>query len=315
MAVVKMLPPDPSKPMELPSMDVDGIRRKYLDIPYTPSNPHPMRVLDLYLPDNGDGPFPTIIFMHGGAFVAGNKRDMQAMGAMEALTEGYAVACVEQRLAAMDMMTGKVTTEGLFPYPLFDFKAAIRFLRANAREYRLDPDRFVTWGTSAGGYHAAMAALTADIPAMDDLTLGYPEISGRVQAFIDWYGVGDLALQSDFTDKQPPMTMPDGTQLPSLNFADIFLGVKATEHPNLAYFASPETWVTKDAPPALIQVGSDDAVVPPDCSINLANRIASVCGTKRVTLDVFQGYAHGDMRMNEPENLSRVFSWLREKLK
>ncbi len=314
MPVAKLLPPDPSKPMELPSVDVSGISRKFLDIPYTPDKPHPMRGLDIYLPENGEGPFPTIIFLHGGAFLAGHKRDMQVMATLEAITEGFAVVSVDQRMVTMDM-TGKAAPDGLFPYPLFDFKAAIRFLRANAAQYKLDPNRFAAWGDSAGGYHAVMAALTADIPALDDLTLGYAAVSDKVQAVVDWYGVGDLLLQSDFSDKQPPMVMPDGKEFPSFNFANIFLGAKVTEHPNLAYFANPETWVTPDAPPFLIQFGTKDTVVPTGCSYNLARRIEEVCGKDRVTLDAFEGYGHSDMRMNEPANLSRVFNWLKEKLK
>jgi acetyl esterase/lipase len=273
-----------------------------------------MRTLDIYLPETGEGPFPTIIFLHGGAFVGGHKRDLQAMGTMEAITDGFAVVSVDQRMLTMTM-TGKTDEGGLFPYPLFDYKAAIRFLRKNADTYKLDPDRFATWGDSAGGYHAVMAAMTADVPAMYDPTLGYSEVSGRVQAVVDWFGVGDLALQSAFTDSQPPMKLPDGTEMPSFDFASMFLGVKATEHTNLAYLANPEIWVTPDAPPVLIQVGGDDAVVPIGCSLNLAKRIEEVCGKDRVTLDVFEGGAHGDPRMNEPDNLARVFTWLKEKLK
>lgn len=313
MAVIKVLPPDPSKPMELPSLDVSGIERKFLDISYTPDNPHPMRMLDIYLPDTGDGPFPTIIFLHGGAFIAGNKRDFQAVGTLEAINNGFAVVSVEQRLATMDM-TGKANPEGLFPYPLFDYKAAIRFLRANAEKYKLDPNRFATWGDSAGGYHAVMAALTQDVPFMYDPSLGFADVSGRVQAVVSWFGVGDLVLQSEFTDKQPPMVGPDGKEYPNLNYADVFLGVKATEHPNLAYFASPETWVNPSIPPVLLQAGYADEVVPFGCSGNLAKRIEEVCGKDRVTLDAFEGYTHGDMRFNDPENLRRVFDWLKEKL-
>ena len=210
-------------------------------------------------------------------------------------------------------MTGKANPEGLFPYPLFDYKAAIRFYGQTLRNTSLTRTA-LPHGEIRPAAIAVMAALTQDVPFMYDPSLGFADVSGRVQAVVSWFGVGDLVLQSEFTDKQPPMVGPDGKEYPNLNYADVFLGVKATEHPNLAYFASPETWVNPSIPPVLLQAGYADEVVPFGCSGNLAKRIEEVCGKDRVTLDAFEGYTHGDMRFNDPENLRRVFDWLKEKL-
>lgn len=314
MALIKFNPPDLTNPMALPTIDASGIRRKWLDVDYTPEKPHPARKLDIYLPETGDGPFPTIVCIHGGAFSGGQKDDAQVAAYLEGLAEGFAVVSVEQRLCNM-LPDHSYNPEGLFPNPLFDYKAAIRFLRANAAKYKLDPSRFAAAGGSAGGYHAIMAAATANIPAMYDASLGYGEVDGSVQAVVNWFGVGDLVVQSQFSYDFPTLTLPDGTEVHMDNYADIFLGANCREHENLAYFASPETWITPDLPPVLLQHGIADQIVPISCSRRLAAKIEAVCGKGRVQFEEFEGYAHGDMRFSSPENIAKMLSWLKEKLR
>lgn len=313
MSLIKMNPPDPSNPMALPTMDVSGIHRKWLDVDYTPAKPHPARKLDIYLPETGDGPFPTLVCIHGGAFWGGQKEDMQVAAYMEGLEEGFAVVSVEQRLCNA-LPDGSYNPEGLFPNPVFDYKAAIRFLRANADKYKLDPTRFATAGGSAGGYHAIMAAATANVPAMYDPSLGYADVDGSVQAVVDWFGVGDPVVQSQFSHDNPFMLLPDGTKIPLANYMDIFLGANSREVKNLSYFASPETWITPELPPVLLQHGIADQIVPIACSRNLAAKIEAVCGKERVLFEEFEGYAHGDERFSAPENIAKMLRWLKEKL-
>lgn len=312
MSLVKINQPDPANPMALPTLDVSAVSRKWLNVDYTPKNPHPARKLDIYLPEEGDGPFPTIICIHGGAFWGGQKDDVQVAAYMEGLDAGFAVVSVEQRLCSM-MPDRSYSPEGLFPNPVFDFKAAIRFLRANAEKYKLDPTRFATAGGSAGGYHAVMAAASANVPAMYDPSLGYADVDGSVQAVVDWFGVGDLVVQSQYTE-DTPMKLPDGTEFKLDNYADIFLGANCREAQNLAYFASPETWVTPDMPPVLIQHGTTDEIVPITCSQRLAAKIEAICGKDRVQFEPFEGYMHGDMRFNNPDNVAKMLKWLKEKL-
>jgi acetyl esterase/lipase len=314
MGLVKIIQPgEPGNPHSTPIIDPSGIARKYLDISYTPDKPHPMRRLDIYLPDEGDGPFPVLIYMHGGAFIGGMKNDLHAEGYIEALNEGFAFVSVEQRLCSPGP-EGTFDPEGRFPWALFDFKASIRYLRANARAYKLDPDRFALLGTSAGGYHAVMAAATQDIPAMYDGSLGFADVSGRVQAVVDLFGVGDLALQSAFSDRKAA-NPPEGVPAFLLrNFADIFLGAACQENPNLAYLAAPESWITPDLPPILIQMGEADQIVPVECARSLSRRIEEVCGRERLVYDEFPGYVHGDPRLHDMANRERIYSWLREKL-
>lgn len=300
--------------MEMPMMDTSAITRKWLDVEYTPDAPHPSRKLDIYLPETGEGPFPTIICIHGGAFTAGTKDDDQVSGFVDGVAYGFAVASVEQRLCT-PLAAGTWSPEGLFPYPLFDFKAAIRFLRANAAKYKLDPNRFATAGDSAGGWHAIMAAATANVPAMYDESLGFADVDDSVGACLDWFGCGDLLVNSVFSASGPPtMTMPNGMEFPRIIFDDIFFGAKCADHPNLARFAAPETWITPAMPPVLLQHGANDEIVTPDCSRRIAKRIAEVCGADRVDYDEIPGYAHGDPGFYSDANLERMFTWLREKL-
>ena len=209
---------------------------------------------------------------------------------------------------------GGYDPEGVFPNPVFDYKAAIRFLRANAQMYKLDEGRFALCGGSAGGYHAVMAAASSESDVLYDAALGYSDVSGEVHAVVSWFGVGDLTLQSEFTANSPPMQLPDGTTQVMANFADIFLGVNAREYRNLAHFASPSAWITKDMPPSLVQAGAADMIVPVECSREIVARIRAVCGEERVVYDEFADYAHGDPRFSNEENIAYMISWLKQKL-
>ena len=311
MPYVQLIPTEPSEMFVMPLMDVSTITRKWLDVGYTPSKPHPSRILDVFLPETGDGPFPTLICIHGGAFWGGNKRDFQVASYMEAIPYGFAVVSVEQRLCNR-LPDGGYNQEGIFPNPVFDFKSAIRYLRANAASYKLDPERFALCGGSAGGYHVLLAAASASNDVLYDKSLGFIDISGEVQAVVCWFSVGDLVLQSEYSAKTPFVVMPSGMEMPMENFADIFLGVNARENRNLAYFASPSSWITKNMPPTLIQAGAADTIVPVDCSREVATVIKEVCGADRVEYDEFPGYMHGDPRFSDETNTNRMISWLKK---
>lgn len=306
-------PGAPGNSYQTPIIDTSSITRKYLDVNYTPDKPHPMRMLDVYLPDTGDGPYPVIIYMHGGGFIGGQKNAVSVGKFMEALDEGFAFVSVEQRLC-IPMPDGSFNPEGVFPWSLFDLKAAIRYLRVNACSYKLDQNRFALVGTSAGGYHVAMAAATQNIPVMYDDSLGFAAVSETVHAVVDLFGVGDMTLQSAFIDEKIKKPSEGSLMIQRQNNADVFLGVSCIDHPNLAYFANPENWVTTDLPPMLIQAGAADGIVPAECSRRLARRIEEVCGKGRAVYDEFTDYKHGDPRFHDPANHRRIFDWLKEKL-
>ena len=292
MDVIKQLPPVKGV-MGPPKMDVSGIKRKFLDIPYGSESPN--QKLDIYLPDEGDGPFPTIIWAHGGAFLGGDKRDMQSVYVIDGIRRGYAVISAEYRFCG----------EAKFPAAVFDFKLALRFLRANAAKWFLDGDRFFTGGDSAGAYLAAFCAATQDNPAFEGAHTGYAEYSSSVRAAIGLFGCYDLHLQSLFSAAHPMAS----TGQPVM-FVDKFVGAETLTNPNILYFSNPSNFVTRNCPPMFIQCGDKDQVVPYEGSIQLAERINAVCGEGRAELTIFHDALHGDPQYETPENIDRIFAFI-----
>ena len=286
-----------SNPMET-LLDVSKVKRKYLDVAYASDSEK--QKLDIYLPETGDGPFPTVVYMHGGAFVGGNKRDNQMLYVADGIVRGYAVVSMEQRLLP----------EGVFPLAVFDVKAAIRFLKANAAKYCLDPERFAIAGDSAGAYHALFHAATQEIPAFEgpDAPIN---ADSRVKAAIGLFGVYDLAMQSQFSVDQGPMP---GTKM-VFNFADMFAGGDTRACKALGYLTDCKTYVTPAMPKVLIQTGDADQIVPYHASLELVDRINRVCGEGHAKLTVFSGAMHGAPEFLTPENVDTIFAFLDEALR
>lgn len=301
MELIKIIPlPPDAPPFIQPDVDVSAIKRKYLDVPYAGTD-NPDQTMDIFLPEEGEGPFPALIQFHGGAFIGGHKRDSQCVFLINGLLKGYAVINVNYRLVL----------ETIFPNPVYDVKAAVRFLRANAEKYCLDPARFAVSGDSAGAYFAAMLGTTAGIPALEDLSMGAAEFDSSVQAVIGMFGLYDLVLQSQFTEDMPPM--PDGMKLP--NYADEFVGVNCREVPGLASFASPISYVSKNCPPTLIQAGTEDEIAAYQSSVEFVERINAVCGEGRAVLESIPGAMHGDPAYESEEYERRRFEFLDRVLK
>ena len=150
--------------------------------------------LDVYLPE-GDGPFPLIINVHGGGFMMGDKSNPAS--ADEFLAAGYAVASVDYRLSG----------EALAPAQIQDVKAAVRFLRANAEQYKLDPQQFAAFGQSAGGNLAALLGTSCGAAALEGADLGNADQSSCVQAVVDWFGPTDfLQMDQQFAGTSCPVT-------------------------------------------------------------------------------------------------------------
>ena len=137
------------QPEGMRTADTSWIKIKHLDLAYASTSA--VQKLDLYLPNEGSGPFPLIIEFHPGGFMTGGK-SMGIGPMLEGLKRGYAVASVGYRLSG----------EASFPAAVNDAKAAVKFLRASAGKYNLDPRRFAAWGSSAGGNLAALVAVSAN---------------------------------------------------------------------------------------------------------------------------------------------------------
>jgi acetyl esterase/lipase len=290
-----------SPPGPPPMMDTSIYKRKWLDVPYAHSSPN--QCLDIYLPDEEEGPFPVIAVIHGGAFMMGNKRDVQQLPMLEGLKRGYAVVCIEYRLSG----------ETIFPAQILDCKAAIRFIRANAQKYGFDPRRIAAWGGSAGGHLSSLVGTSAGVKELEDLSMGSPAEDCSVQAVVDWYGPTEDFLKMDEELKTSGCGVPDHSAPESPE--SMLLGSLITEVPELVRKASPMTYVSAKTPPFLIQHGLLDQLVPVQQSFNFAAAIEKAAGKERVILELLPGVYHADPAFETPQNTERVLDFLDSVLK
>ena len=272
-----------------------GENRDWLDIPY--ANISGNQKLDISLPMSGDGPFPVIVSIHGGGFVLGDKRVSLAPA-----IRGYAVVSVNYRLSH----------EAKFPCQIHDIKAAIRWVRANASVYHLNPDRIAAWGESAGGYLAALAGTSGDVKELEDLSLGNPDQSSRVQAVVDWYGPIDfLAEDAQFT--QNGIKIKENQTRNWLE--SVLLDKKLSDDPELATVINPETYITPDDPPFMIQHGTADKDVPFQQSVNFAGKLKKTIGKDKVKLELLKAIEHHDPAFFTLNNLNKVLNFLDKYMK
>ena len=267
--------------------------RKYFDLAYGDVSAD--QKLDLWLPDEpAAGPYPVLLFFHGGAFQIGSKRENQSEPVLRMLEYGYAVADVEYRKS----------DEAVFPAMLLDAKAAIRFLRANAERYDLDPSRIAAWGASAGGWIAGMLGVTGDKEEFLDENRAFPEQSDAVQAVVDWCGpCGNFALMdSDFAPDV--VSREEHTSVESAEGR--FMGRCLTEIPELCRFAAPMTHVHADMPPMLIVHGIPDPVVPLKQSRRFYQEIVRAAGESRVEYHELEGVPHHSKYWNDDAAIAAI---------
>ena len=286
-----------------PLANTEHINRKFLDIPY--ANQSPAQKLDIYFPDDIPGLKPVIVSIHGGAFMGCDKSDMQVMPMLEGLKRGYAVVAVNYRLS----------WEAKFPALVQDVKASIRWIRANASRYELDPQRIAAWGGSAGGYLASMLGTSAGIPELEDLSLGNPEQPCSVQAVVSWYGPTDFLKMDEQLAVNGLTPQEDQLHNGANSPESLLLGQKITEIPERVKAANPETYIRQTAPPFFLQHGTKDCVVPVQQSVNFANKLSKILREDRVRLELIPDAEHADPRFESPDNVKKVLDFLDKCLK
>lgn len=283
-------------------VDHSGIKRKWLDVPYGPLEDE---VLDLYLPNEGEGPFPVIVMIHGGGWHEGDKNYLEVHSGMRAVPFGFAVASIRYRLAP----------EHPHPAQIHDVKAAIRFIKANAAKYNLRADKVAVWGGSAGGHLAALAGTSANRPELTDLSLGNPDVDESVQAVVDWYGPIWIDRTAQYFEQTGTYvdalqgTLPDKQEV----LCDVF-GCKPEEINQHAAEFSPATYISKDCPPFLIQHGTVDPIVPYLQSVEFDKALSDVIGEENVTLDLLHNQGHGSFVFESIDNVKRITDWLKDVL-
>lgn len=281
--------------------NTDAIERKWLDIPYAKASR--AQKLDIYLPDTGNGPFPVIVSIHGGAFKGGDKADNQLTPMLEGLRRGYAVVSINYRLSS----------EAIFPAQIYDVKAAVRWIKANARLYKFNPDKIAAWGGSAGGHLSTLLGTSGGVQELEDLTMGNPAKSSRIRAVVDWFGPTDF-LKMDAQLKESKVKNPQVHSIPDSPESEL-IGKNLADAPDRVRIANPETYVTSDDPPFFIQHGAIDHLVPYQQSANLASKLESVIGKEKVTFELLENNDHGGPGFTTEQNINKVFTFLDQHLK
>jgi acetyl esterase/lipase len=233
------------------------------------------QLLDLYRPEKSAGALPLIVWIHGGGWSGGDKQGCPALGM---IPRGYAVASLNYRL----------TNEAIYPAQLLDCKGAIRWLRAHAKQYNIDPERIGVWGASAGGHLVALLGTSGDVKELEGDVGGNLDQSSRVQCVCDWFGPTDMSVFFQQAESGPNKFKADPDHSP---IAGLF-GGPVPQHLELVKLGNPLTFVKKDNPPFLIVHGDKDELVPLAQSEMLSETLTK--SGVDVHLEVLAGAGHGN---------------------
>ena len=244
-----------------PSETISGVRI-WRDIAYV-SKAHARQKLDFYAPSTsgGAGPWPCVVFIHGGGWENGSRRDNGALGLC---WRGYAVASIGYRLSG----------DAPFPAQIEDCKAAIRYLRAHATRFNIDPHRIGASGGSAGGHLASLLGTTGDVTTFDKGE--HLDQSSRVKAVVNFYGPTNLAFY--------------GASRPG-DLLSRFIGGPIQDNPTKVQAANPINYVNTGDPPFAIFHGDADPLVPQRHSEALRDALQKA--KVPVTLTIVRGAGHG----------------------
>lgn len=262
--------------------------QQYKDVVYAEIGERQLLV-DVYLPDNNPNPY-LVVWIHGGAWHSGSKEDPPK----GLLDSGYALASVAYRLSV----------EAPFPAMIHDIKAAIRFLRANAKQYGYRSDKIIVAGSSAGGHLAALIGTVNGNSELEGTLGNYVSTSSNVQATVDLYGPSNfLTILNQST--------PHGISVRAPALA-VLLGKPVDMVPELAKLASPVYQVDANDPPMFIAHGDQDNQVP----INQAHELYGALKKAGVMVqfEVVHGAGHGSPDYYQPEFTQKIIAFLEKAL-
>lgn len=235
------------------------------DVEYARPGGEP-QLLDIARPKRGDGPFPGVVAIHGGGFRAGSRKGYDTL-CIQLAQQGYVAITVDYRLAPRHQ----------FPAAVYDVKAAVRWLRANARKYRVDPARIGVTGGSAGGHLAQFLGVTADVKDFEG-DGPFRDQSSRVSCVVNFYGPSDL-------------TKSYGKSVDAAEVLPLWLGGNLETARPKHILASPLYWVTPHAAPTLVVQGTADPYVNAEQAGWLVERLrAASVGAELLSIE---GAGHG----------------------
>jgi acetyl esterase/lipase len=190
---------------------------------------------EIAYPKNASALLPAIVFIHGGGWIGGTYKQSPIIQIAHA---GYFAASIEYRLSNV----------AKWPAQIQDSKLGVRWLRANAAQYHVDPNRIGAWGESAGGHLVACLGTMADVKAYEG-DGGYPGVSSAVQAVVDYYGPTDFVTPGNYSDQ-------------AIKLTEGLFGVPYKQNPELWKSGSPVDYVKAGDPPVLMVHGDADTLVP-----------------------------------------------------
>lgn len=246
--------------------------------------------LDLYLPEIESAP-ALIVWIHGGAWRAGNKKSVRIKPLLE---KGWAIASVDYRLS----------TQATFPAQIHDIKAAIRYLRANPGKLPYDASKIVIAGESAGGHLAALAGVSNKQTQLEGAIGEHLDQDSSIQAIISLFGASNLTT---ILKQSTPHGLK--VRVPAL---DLFLGAQPEDDPATAKLASPVFHVDANDPPCLLVHGDQDPQMPINQSHELKGKYDSF--HLACDFDVLHGAAHGGDPFYSVARFERIDSFLRSHL-
>ena len=251
-----------------------------------PDNQHLQ--INLARPKGGEGPFPAVVCIHGGGFRAGHRDGYNTL-CLRLAERGYVAITVSYRLAPKYQ----------FPAAVHDVKAAVRWLRANAGKYHVDPHRIGVTGGSAGGHLAQFLGVTAGVKQFEGEG-GHPEQSSAVACVVNVYG------PSDFTQSY-------GKSVDAAEVLPLFLGGNVQQERRRHILASPLYWVTPEAAPTLCIHGTEDKYVAHEQAVWLIDRLkAAEVPAELLTLP---GAGHGFKGEDAQKADAALFAYFEKQLK
>ncbi|MBP9758251.1 alpha/beta hydrolase fold domain-containing protein [Candidatus Dojkabacteria bacterium] len=238
---------------------VDGVR-KISDIKYINDSEESKR-LDLFLPEkmNLSQKYPLIIYIHGGAWLEGNKEYFKDY---ELVKNDFIVASVDYRLS----------TEDLFPAQIHDIKAAIRWLKGNAKKYNIDSENIGAYGESAGGHLASLLGTTSTDDKLNGNVGLYLDQSTEVKAVVSEYGLYDLSSIADDCENNQ---LCNAKYRSTDSIVSRLLGCKYDECGEDLNSASPINYLSSNKASFLLLHGKKDEIVPYQQVENFSNRLLS----------------------------------------
>jgi acetyl esterase/lipase len=274
--------------------DAGGDAKRISDVEFARVGEHRL-MLDLYLPPQSGGADrrpPLIVWVHGGAWRSGSRKDMPLGGLVR---RGFAVASVDYRLSPV----------ARFPAQVHDIKAAIRFLRKREKDYGYDAGRIAVAGNSAGGHLAALVGVTNGNTELEGTVGEDRSQKSDVQAVISLYGMSNLTTIL-------AQSTPHGLEVrvPALQ---LLLGGQPQDVPDLARLASPVFHVDATDPPLLLIHGDQDPQAPVNQSLELQGRYEALHLPHRLV--VLHGSGHGGKEFVDETRCELMAGFLKEHLK